>query len=161
MIRVCFGKNKGVDSTFLEDNTAMLLGLVAFQAQTQFFNKAGLRAANDELNFRSHELGLFAQDEWKLRPNLTVTYGLRWEYYGVPYEVHGNLSNLFVSPSGTAPFTFSPVGPGTGHQLFQNYYCNFEPHVGFARNPRFKTLGSLAHTTAKAGVIAMTRQLAM
>lgn len=127
--------NPGVDTTFLEDNTAMLLGVVSSQAQTQFYSKSGARAANDELNFRTHELGLFAQDEWKILPNLTVTYGLRWEYYGVPYEAHGDLSNLFADASGSAPFTFSPVGPGTGHQLFQSYYRNFEPRVGFAWDP--------------------------
>jgi hypothetical protein len=137
------GLQANVDSNFIEDNTSMLLGLVAAQIQTQFFTHSGSREANDELNFRSHEIGIFGQDAWKVFPNLTLTYGLRWEYYGVPYEVHANLSNLFQDPSGPAPvlagggtgFTFSPVGPGTGHQLFQSYYRNFEPRVGFAWDP--------------------------
>jgi Carboxypeptidase regulatory-like domain len=133
----------GVDSLALEDLTSELLGLVNGQGQTQYFTHGGSREANDELDFRQRELGIFAQDEWKVRPNLTLTYGLRWEYYGVPFEAGGNLSNLFQNPSGPAPaltgggngFTFSPVGPGTGHQLYQNYYRNFEPRVGFAWDP--------------------------
>jgi Carboxypeptidase regulatory-like domain/TonB dependent receptor len=137
------GLNAGIDSNIIEDLTSTLLGLVNGQSQTQFFSKGGAREVNDELDFRQRELGIFAQDEWKVRPNLTLTYGLRWEYYGVPFEAHGNLSNLFQDPSGAAPaltgggngFTYSPVGPGTGQQLFQSYYKNFEPRVGFAWDP--------------------------
>ncbi len=127
--------NAGIDNIEIEDVTSALLGLVNSQAQTQFFTKAGSREANDELDFRQREFGVFGQDEWKIRPNLSLTYGLRWEYYGVPFEAHGNLSNLFVNPSGTAPFTFTPVGPGTGRQLYNSYYRDFEPRLGFAWDP--------------------------
>jgi len=127
--------NSGVDSIEIEDISSMLLGLVNAQSQTQYFNHSGSRLPSDELDFRQRELGIFAQDQWKIRPNLTLTYGLRWEYYGVPFEAHGNMSNLFVDPSGPAPFTFVPVGPGTGHQLYNSYYNNFEPRVGFAWDP--------------------------
>lgn len=125
----------GVDSQEIEDISSMLLGLVNSQSQTQYFTHAGVRQPSDELDFRQRELGIFAQDEWKIRPNLTLTYGLRWEYYAVPFETNGNVSNLFVDPSGPAPFTFVPVGPGTGHQLYDSYYRNFEPRVGFAWDP--------------------------
>jgi Carboxypeptidase regulatory-like domain len=131
------------DENAIQDTTSLLLGVVNSQSQTQYFTKGGARESNDELDFRQRELGIFAQDEWKVRTNLTLTYGLRWEYYGVPFEAHGNLSNLFEDPSGAAPaltgggtgFTYSPVGPGTGHQLYQSYYNNFEPRVGFAWDP--------------------------
>jgi len=66
---------------------------------------------------------------------LTLTYGLRWEYYGVPFEVHNNLSNLYVDPSGPAPFTFTTVGRGAGRPLYDNEYRNFEPRVGLAWDP--------------------------
>lgn len=134
---------QGSEYNAFEDMTSSLLGLVNSQAQTQFFTKGGARLTNDELDFRQRELGLFAQDQWKLRSNLTITYGLRWEYYGVPFEAHGNLSNLFQDSSGAPPalagggngFTFSPVGPGTGLQLYNSYYRNFEPRLGFAWDP--------------------------
>jgi len=134
-IPVLQGLNANVDSNFLEDNASMLLGLVGAQLQTQFFTHSGARQANDELDFRQREFGIFAQDQWKVLPNLTLTYGLRWEYYGVPFETGSNLSNLFQDPSGPAPFTFTPVGPGTGHQLFQNYYGAVQPRFGFAWDP--------------------------
>lgn len=92
---------------FLQDEVGALLGLVNSQGQTQFFTAAGNRLPNDELNFRQHEVGAFWQDSWKLKSNLTVTYGLHWEWYGVPYETHNNLSNLFTDPSDAGPdFTF-------------------------------------------------------
>ena len=127
--------NANVDSNLLEDDSSMLLGLVGAQLQTQFFTHSGARQADDELDFRQRELGFFAQDQWKVLPNLTLTYGLRWDYYGVPFETGNNISTLFTDPSGTAPFTFTAVGPGTGHQLFQSDFRNFEPRFGFAWDP--------------------------
>ncbi|MFZ3216228.1 MAG: TonB-dependent receptor [Candidatus Acidiferrales bacterium] len=127
--------NPGVDNITLEDEVSGLLGLVAVADQTQYFDLAGTRHATDELNFVQHEVGLFAQDIWKIKPNISITYGLRWEWYGVPEERNGDLSNLFVDASGFAPFTFTPVGPGTGHQLYQDYYRDFEPRLGFAWDP--------------------------
>ena len=127
--------NTGIDNRNIEDESSSLLGLVAIQNQTQYFDVSGNRHATDELNFVQHETAVYIQDVWKAKSNLSITYGLRWEYYGVPYERNGDLANLFVDPSGPAPFTFVPVGPGTGHQLYKSYYNNFEPRVGFAWDP--------------------------
>jgi hypothetical protein len=126
-----------VDSAQLEDMASTLFGAVAVQSQTQFINPNNVRTPTDLLGFRQHEVGIYGQDTWKLRTNLTLTYGLRWEYYGVPYEVHSQLGTLFQDPSGFAPFTFTPVGPGNP-SLWSDYHRNFEPRFGFAWDP-FKT----------------------
>ena len=122
-------------STTLQNMGWMLTGVVDSQFQGQFFNRTGTRTANDLRGFRQRELRLFAQDAWKIRSNLTLSYGLAWQYYGVPFEVNNNLSNLFQDPSGTAPFTFTIVGPGTHAQLFNDYYKDFEPRIGIAWDP--------------------------
>ncbi len=127
--------NPGVDSLQLEDMVSALLGLVEQNSQTQFFTRSGARVANDELNFIQHEVAGYVQDVWKIRSNLSITYGVRYEWYGVPYERSGTISNLFQDPSGPAPFTFTPVGPGTGAQLYKDDYTNFEPRFGFAWDP--------------------------
>lgn len=88
--------------------------------------------------FRQREWAVFGQDTWKPFPNLTFTFGLRWEYYGVPFEVNNNLSNLFMDASAPVPtngFPFTIVGPGTGHTLYNNQYNNFEPRLGVAWDP--------------------------
>lgn len=118
-----------------EDAVLSLLGYVYAQSQTQYFDKQQNRSSTDLRGFRQREWAAFAQDTWKVLPNLTFTYGLRWEYYGVPFEVNNNLSNLFADPSGFAPFTFTIVGPGTGHTLYNNQYDNFEPRLGLAWDP--------------------------
>ena len=85
--------------------------------------------------FRQREFAFYGQDDWKIRPNLTVNYGLRWEYYGVPFDVHNNFTNLFTDPSSVASeFTFTVVGPGH-RSAWDNEYLNFEPRVGFAWDP--------------------------
>jgi hypothetical protein len=128
--------NNAVDTnTSVQNQTLGLLGLVDSQFEAQYFNFGGTRSADDLRGFRQREWGAFAQDTWKLRSNFTLTYGLRWEYYGVPFEVNNNLSNLFVDPSGQAPFTFTQVGPGTGKNLYSNDFKNFEPRIGLAWDP--------------------------
>jgi hypothetical protein len=124
-----------LNDTALEDEVATLLGFVDSQSQSQFFDSKDVRNAEDLRGFRQREVGLFAQDAWKLRSNLTLTYGLRWEYYGVPFEVHNNLSNLYTDPSGFAPFTFTTVGPGGARPLYNNEHKNFEPRLGLAWDP--------------------------
>jgi hypothetical protein len=134
----------------IQDEVSALLGLVNQASQTQFFNNSNVQLKNDANGYRQRELAFFGQDIWKVRPNLSFTYGLRWEWYGVPVEENNILSNLFQDPSSAAPavdpsncggatpctgFTFQPVGPGTGHQLYKDYYRNFEPRVGFAWDP--------------------------
>ncbi len=115
-----------------ENAVQALLGYVDTQTQSQYFDKRANRASTDLRGFRQREWAGFAQDTWKLASNFTLTYGLRWEYYGVPFEAHNNLSTIFTDPSGPAPFTFQLVGPGTGRTLYKNQYDNFEPRVGFA-----------------------------
>ncbi len=127
-----------------ENAVAGLLGYANFQYQAQYFDDKQARTGSDVRGMRQREWGVFAQDTWKLLANLTVTYGLRWEYFGVPFEAHNNLATLFGDPSenlvsvgspGVDSFTFTTVGPGTGHTLYQNQYTNFEPRIGLAWDP--------------------------
>jgi len=46
-------------------------------------------------NFASNEYELYAADNWRVTPNLTLTYGLRYVNFGVPYETNG----LQVAPT--------------------------------------------------------------
>jgi hypothetical protein len=122
-------------SVALQDAVSAYYGFVAQDLNAQFFNKAGARQATDDKKFRQHEYDWYGQDTWKVRRNLTLTLGLRYQLDGVPYEENANFSNLLVSPASPAPLTMSIVGPGTGNQIYNSDYSNIEPRVGFSWDP--------------------------
>jgi len=126
------------DDRDLVDGANAYWGFVIQDSQSQFFNKAQVRQPSDNKFFKQHEFDWYAQDTWKIRPNFTLNVGLRYQLNGVPYETSGNLSNLLQDPGTFAAgqsLTFSLVGPGSGHQLYQPDYKDIEPRVGFSWDP--------------------------
>jgi hypothetical protein len=132
-----FTGNPQVDSNpTLQDMVWSLFGSVGSVTQAQFFNKAGARTFDDYRGFRQKDFDAFAQDTVKIFPNLTLNYGLRYQFNGVPYEANDLLSTLFANPSGPAPFTFTIAGEKNGlPPLYSNDWHDFEPRVGVAWDP--------------------------
>jgi hypothetical protein len=79
--------------------------------------------------------GLFVQDDFKLRRNLTLNLGLRWSYFGPLSSKQGNM--LQAIPGAGANFlTGLVVKPGHSWDAQQD---NFGPQIGVAWSPsRFK-----------------------
>ena len=133
-----FTGNQQVDSNpTLQNMVWSLFGTVGSVTQAQFFDKTGNRTADDLRGFRQQEFDAFAQDSYKILPNLTLSYGLRYQFNGVPYEVNDLLSTLFTDPSGQAPFTFTIAGQKDHGlpPLYSNDWHDFEPRVGIAWDP--------------------------
>jgi len=125
-----------LDDATIQDLSWMLVGGTFTQFQAQFFNKSAVRQQTDDKKFRQHEYDGFAQDTWKVRSNLTLNFGLRYQFDGVPFEEGANFANLFQNPdSSLASYTLTVVGPGTGHQMYNNDFKDIEPRVGFAWDP--------------------------
>jgi hypothetical protein len=89
---------------------------------------------------RSRYIGLFAQDSWRLRPNLTLNYGLRWDVSRPWSEKYGQLETLVLGLQSTR-FPGSPTGwvfpgdPGIPSTLAPTRYDNFAPRIGLAYSP--------------------------
>ena len=88
--------------------------------------------ANAERHFRSSSYGLFFQDDWKARPNLTLNMGLRYEYFGVLKEQNNQVANFVFGPGGG--LAGSRVEPTS--QLYDPDRNNFAPRFGFAYSPK-------------------------
>ncbi len=108
-------------------------------------------------DFRYNEYEVYAQDSWRARTDLTLTYGLRWQYYAPPYEVNGfqagndvDFRNLFnIRQLNAADGVGGPTAePFLRYDLLgkandaRGYYepdlNNFAPRLSFAWNPSFR-----------------------
>ncbi len=97
-----------------------------FEAITADYNGTPIAAAAD---FSTGDLSFYFQDDWKVRPNLTVNLGLRWEYYQ-PLQAE-NLGVLQFGSNGLADATVV-----AGATLTKSDYNNFGPQFGFAWTPK-------------------------
>ncbi|HZO53202.1 MAG TPA: hypothetical protein VFB63_10815, partial [Bryobacteraceae bacterium] len=79
----------------------------------------------------------FAQDDWKVRPNLTLNLGVRMEWAGGPTEKNGRIANLNLD--NRSAFGAAGAGPlglmELGKPSFQSN-TNWAPRLGFAWTPR-------------------------
>ena len=132
------------------------------------------------VDVRSTQFDLFAQDAWKLRPNLTLNYGLRWEW-NTPQADAGNRIQAFRpgQPTAVYPCVLSPSDPlrsamgsdcspqgpsgsvfplgmvfpgdaGVPQGLTSNYVRAFAPRLGLAWSPKWSD-GWLARVSGGPG----------
>ncbi len=93
---------------------------------------SGIAVLDNPQHLRTHSYGFFANDTWRIRPNLTLNLGLRYEY-NTPAVDAQNRANLYDQ----ATQMLVPVGtngmPRGGYLPDRN---NFAPRVGIAWSPR-------------------------
>src|SRR6202008_4692925 len=144
-----------------------LLGRYAAVTSNFNYSKSGTAFPNGTgknriYNYNEYEL--YMQDSWKIRSDLTLLMGLRWNYHGVPYEINGYQSvpsvnePLYFSTrvnnalNGISGLTATPLvsynlgGPANHAPGYYNAdYKDFGPRLALAYNPGFQhgLLGSM------------------
>jgi outer membrane receptor protein involved in Fe transport len=123
-----------------------------------------LGSTNTE-DVRGNAIYLFAQDSWKVKPNITLNYGLRWEYNQPFYDAGGRYqtyrpgqatttypckltdaaqialyNSTDCSPTGPANAVFPlglvvPGDAGVPKGLTKSYYNSWAPRIGLAWDP--------------------------
>lgn len=87
--------------------------------------------------FNENQYVGYAQDEWKARPNLTLTLGVRYEFFTPFAEKYGHMSNLDIGPGFSAVSVVTPLsaGPYSGFfpsGLINSDHNNWAPRVALA-----------------------------
>jgi hypothetical protein len=139
---------------------SFLLGRYA-QVQTNFnYDPSGTAfppGTGKERNYRYDETELYVQDNWRLRNNLTLNFGVRWHLSPAPYERDGfqaaqdvDMRQLFdlrqrnaaagiFGPDAEPLLRYDLIGKGNNARaLYETDLNNFAPRFGFAYTPAFK-----------------------
>src|SRR5258708_4487802 len=133
-----------------------MMGIVSEVDATFNFDKSGTalpQGAPLKRRFAADEYEFYLQDSYRMRPNLTINYGLRYSLFSPPWETTGtevaptvSLGDWFQQraakmltgdSSRTDPLiTYALAGPANGKPGFYNWdRHNFGPHVSFAYSP--------------------------
>jgi hypothetical protein len=153
------------NSNRMRDLLLFLNGSMGSIEQGRFINSPSQvgTAWNDPLagelvqvrDLQQHEVNFFFKDDWKVTNNLTLNLGMRWDYYGVPYDKNGMAlsivgggANLFgrsgagfenwlrIGERGQdVEFIFvGPNSPNPDLGVYERDLNNFGPAVGFSYN---------------------------
>lgn len=153
--------NQGPNGVAINDYDSLFataLGVVGQIYTNYSYNNKGVAlpaGAGTPRAYRFFQTEAYFGDTWKVTPKLTLDYGVRYQLYSVPYEVHGDESvptqislNTFIkdrltqqdagNTSNTGlPFYSYVLGGKTNHgpNLYNPSYKDFAPRFGFAYTP--------------------------
>jgi hypothetical protein len=160
------GTNTTVTSNY-DSAFAFILGRYASVSTNFNYDTSGTAFApgtGKHRDYRYNETELYFQDNWRVRNNLTLNFGVRWHLYPAPYEADGfqaaqdvDMRQLFDTRrrNNAAGLTGETIEPflrydligkaNNARSLYETDLNNFGPRFGFAWTPDFKGgfLGSL------------------
>ncbi len=132
---------------------ATLTGRVSSYAQTAYLGADGVYQPSGPLarEVQQNTYGLFFQDTWRMRQNLTLTYGVRWQpqerirfntqnfsrlsNFDMLYDVSG--VNNFFTPGTMTGVTPTVVGTVKGERAGPTDWNNWAPSIGIVWSPEF------------------------
>ena len=84
---------------------------ITYTSIADFINNSAFSAsqtgANPGSTTHAYQVGSFAQDTWKALPNLTLDYGIRWDFQTVPWDPYGKVQPFYTT-------TNTLAAPGAG-----------------------------------------------
>jgi hypothetical protein len=92
----------------------------------------GRGSASEPWTHLHSRVALYAQDDFKIRPDLTLNLGLRWAYTQPVVEKDNRQSNFDLT---TGQQIFAEDGSRESRALYRAYKKGFEPRLGFAWRP--------------------------
>ncbi|MBA3240784.1 MAG: TonB-dependent receptor, partial [Acidobacteria bacterium] len=132
-----------ITNNFVEPST-----LAAASAASGFFQT--LTTGSDAgVNLRFYQLNFYAQDEWRIRPNLTLSLGLRYENNTPVREVNNRIESTFNDPSIAALVPGLNVFLAGRTSIYDPDLNNFSPRLGVAYAPHW--FGEPGATRLRAG----------
>jgi hypothetical protein len=99
---------------------------------------SAVQFGGDSTYFRQNAWDAYANDDWRVNPNLTIMFGLRYEYYSPLSEKYGHLANLEIAPGFTAVTPVYPGTPGLPDSLIRPDRDGWAPRGGLAWKPSSK-----------------------
>ena len=150
------------DITHYDEAFALALGHYASVSSTFNYDATGTlvpQGTGSKSDFRYYETEIYFGDTWKVTPTFTISYGLRWQNYSVPYDKHGiesvptldfnqffgaRLTQSAAGSSGNTavPFVSYVLGGKANNApgYFEPVYKNFAPRLAFAWSASPKTV---------------------
>lgn len=115
-----------------------LLGRMNQVTQTFYSNLQQFQAAGTSRvrNYVFHEYAGYLQDDWKVKPNLTLNLGVRYEFYGVPFErdqLQGTVDKAALTNSVSQ---ISDLTVQRSSNWYNNDLNNFAPRIGVVWDPK-------------------------
>jgi trimeric autotransporter adhesin len=99
-----------------------------------------LQSGTNSYDFASNSFDLFAQDDWRILPKLSLNLGFRYEYNGPFTEGHDRIANLDVAQGFTAASVVLPGQSGFPPSLIHPDRNDFAPRIGIAWRPLKQTV---------------------
>lgn len=153
--------NSSTANTLYDSAFAAALGRVGSISGKVNYDSTGKAlpfATGSRRSYQYYQPMLYASDNWKITPHLTLTYGLNWQYFSVPYETNGletvqtmpfnpymqdrvTQSAAGISGPTAVPFLSYVLGgkANNGPGYYAPDWKDFAPRFAFNWNPGFDT----------------------
>lgn len=87
-------------------------------------------------NISQFTQGYYIQDNWSIRPNLTVNLGIRWDHWGPWTQDNDKIANFTLASNGlNISSVYTPASSPYGRGLINTHKLDFQPRIGFNWQP--------------------------